>query len=79
MDKGILVGYIAGRGNIRALILDFKGEKLELSNLTDEERIFRSSKNVRSGTRVPYSVEAKHFTVGQEITFELINGIARKI
>ncbi len=76
--EGTLVGYTAGKGKylgmIGALILDFNGKRLELSGLTDEERVFGSI--IESGyaeqcpgADVPWAT-AKHFTVGQKITFK---------
>lgn len=82
-DEGILVGFTSGRktdkgskllGKIGALILDYKGKRLELSGLMDYEREFMNSlayaeaiKN--PGSDMPDWVEAKYFRRGQKITF----------
>lgn len=83
-DEGTLIGFTSGRktnkgskflGKIGALILDFKGKRLELSGLTDEEREFNSVENSlyaaqHPGMDMPTYFQAKHFMVGQEITFK---------
>lgn len=82
-DEATLVGFTSGRrttkgskllGKIGALILDYKGQRLELSGLTDEEREFRSPDMTQyasdfPGQDMPEHFEAKHFNKGDRITF----------
>lgn len=82
-DEGIVVGFTSGRetnkgskhlGKIGALILDYNGKRLELSGLTDEEREFRHPADVDWATEfpgedMPSHAMAKHFKVGQKVTF----------
>jgi DNA ligase-1 len=73
-DEGTLVGFTAGRGKyvgmIGALILDYNGKRLELSGLTDEERLFdQAYTGLTPGKDVPSHCRAKHFKIGQQITF----------
>jgi len=83
-DEGILTGFTCGRrtnkgskhmGCIGALILDYKGKRLELSGLTDAERAFatdleRNYANDHPGEDMFPSAQAKHFYLGQRITFK---------
>ena len=83
-DEGTLVGFTSGRktdkgskhlGKIGALILDYKGKRLELSGLTDEEREFatqleRDYASGHPGEDMFPSAKAKHFNLGQQITFK---------
>jgi DNA ligase-1 len=79
--EGTIVGFTSGRetergsrnlGKIGALILDYKGKRLELSGLTDEEREFADKDEffarTTPGKDMPNGVEAKHFKVGQKVT-----------
>jgi len=82
-DEGILVGYTAGRetekgskllGMIGALILDYKGHRLELAGLTDDERTLSNSEDIAYATANPgKDLEpgacAKCFCIGDKITF----------
>jgi len=82
-DEGIIVGFTSGRetdkgskhlGKIGALILDYKGQRLELSGLTDEERLFANQNmsltaQARPGQDMPAGTQGKHFKVGQVVTF----------
>jgi DNA ligase-1 len=83
--EGTLVGFTAGRetdkgskhlGKIGALILDYKGKRLELSGLTDEEREFATNSMKEHAEENPgkdmprgIGIEGKHFKIGQQITF----------
>jgi DNA ligase-1 len=82
-DEGIVTGFTAGRetdkgskllGRIGALVLDYKGQRLELSGLNYEEREF-SNLNGREwatenpGTDMPPGTEGKHFKKGDKVTF----------
>lgn len=63
------------RGKIGALIVEFQDKRLELSGLTDEERKFDSTEDHNyawdhPGTDMAEYVGAKHFKVGQNITFK---------
>lgn len=75
-DEGILVGYTAGAGKhagkIGALILDYKGKRLEIgTGLTDAEReLYNHPFDTAPGKDHPESVSAKHFTCGERITFK---------
>lgn len=82
-DEGTLVGFVSGRktdkgskllGLIGALVLDYKGHRLELSGLTDEERAFRDDRERcyaedNPGEQMPDQFQGKHFKVGDKITF----------
>lgn len=82
-DEGTIVGFTSGRqtekgskhlGKIGALILDYKGKRLELSGLTDEEREFADSKAVEyakthPGQDMPPGTRGKYFLVGSKVTF----------
>jgi len=83
-DEGVLVGFTTGRetdkgsrlrGKIGALILDYKGKRLELSGLTDEEREFccyndTTYAHEHPGEEMPRDVRAsRKFKLGQKITF----------
>jgi DNA ligase-1 len=86
-DEGIIVGFTAGRktdkgskllGKIGALILDYKGKRLELSGLTHEERKFDdtgillasgyAAKN--PGKDMPAGTQGVHFKLGDSVTFK---------
>lgn len=82
-DEGTIVGFTSGRetdkgskhlGKIGALILDYKGKRLELSGLTDEERLFADQRGVdfakaNPGEDMPPGTRGKYFLVGQKVTF----------
>ena len=82
-DQGTVTGFVSGRktdkgskllGMIGALILDYKGQRLELSGLTDEERQFDSpfGENIAilaPGKDMPAGTEGKHFKVGDTVEF----------
>jgi hypothetical protein len=82
--EGTITGFTSGRktdkgskllGKIGALILTYKGKRLELAGLTDEEREF-SNQKARSwaienpGSDMPDWTNGKHFTKGQVVTFK---------
>lgn len=83
-DEATITGFTSGRetdkgsrllGMIGALIVDYKGKRLELSGLTDEERQFACWDVVKwaeenPGKDVPASFTALHFDIGQVITFK---------
>ena len=83
-DEGILVGFTSGRktdkgskflGKIGALILDYKGKRLELSGMTHKLREFTCSEmseyaKKSPGVDMPNWFKAEHFKLGQEITFK---------
>lgn len=82
-DEGIVVGFTSGRltekgskllGKIGALILDYKGQRLELSGLTNEEREFNTHEERvhaehNPGVDMPPSFQGKTFKVGDIVTF----------
>lgn len=83
-DEAIITGFTSGRqtekgsrllGRIGALIVEYKGKRLELSGLTDEERLFSSSKETNfafdhPGEDMPAHFRSIYFKVGQQITFK---------
>ncbi len=82
-DEAVITGFTSGRatekgsrllGMIGALIVDYKGKRLELSGLTDAERLFLagSSKYAANfpGEDMPSTVKSKHFRRGEVITFK---------
>lgn len=82
-DEGTIVGFTSGRktdkgskllGLIGALVLDYKGHRLELSGLTNEEREFdtivasdHAEKN--PGVQMPDGIQGKMFNLGDKVTF----------
>jgi DNA ligase-1 len=82
--EGTIVGFTSGRetdkgsrllGKIGALILDYEGQRLELSGLTDAEREFLTPEMAQTavahpGEDMPTSFQGRHFTVGQIVTFK---------
>lgn len=74
--EGTLVGFMAGQGKylgkIGALVLDYKGKRLELSGMTDIERMFESIKDRVYANKHPgeeMEVEGRVFKLGETITF----------
>lgn len=81
---GIVVGFTSGRatekgskllGRIGALILNYGGKRLELSGLTDEERLFKTSSmthyaTTHPGLDMPDDFAGKYFNVGDSVTFK---------
>lgn len=82
-DEATVVGFISGRktdkgskllGLIGALVLDYKGNRLELSGLTDEERRFCDNNGTiwascNPGEQMPDGMQGRHFRVGDKVTF----------
>lgn len=82
-DEGVIVGFTSGRrtdkgskllGKIGALILDYKGKRLELAGLTNEERELMTPDSIRyaianPGGDMPPCYDGKHFKIGQTVTF----------
>jgi len=82
--EGRITGFTSGRetnrgsrlrGKIGALIVDYKGKRLELAGLSDKEREFcdqmaRDWATSNPGQDAPYWVEGKHFKKGQMVTFK---------
>ena len=70
-DEGIVTGYVAGKGKFEgmlgALILDYKGQKLELSGFTDAERQMGSF-HEEPGERI-FTSTSEHFPLGSSVTF----------
>ena len=83
-DEGVLTGFTSGRetekgskhlGKIGALILDYQGQRLELSGLTDTEREFEDEADSvyareHPGQDMPEGTQGMYFKVGQQITFK---------
>ena len=83
-DEGKVIGFTSGRetdkgskllGMIGSLILDYKGKRLELAGLTNEERRFESLKMAQyaqdnPGQEMPANFQGKHFKVGDIVTFK---------
>lgn len=73
--EGSLVGFTAGKGKyagmIGALVLDYEGKRLELSGMTDDERQFIGTPHgLEPGKDVSIGYKAKHFKIGDTITFQ---------
>jgi DNA ligase-1 len=82
-DKGTVTGFVSGRktdkgskllGLIGAVVLDYKGKRLELSGFTNEERQFENAgmtehAGTHPGEDMPNYFQGKHFKVGDEIEF----------
>lgn len=82
-DAGTLMGFVSGRetnkgskylGMVGAMILDYKGQRLELSGFTDEERRFDTDEMTafagkNPGQEMPEWVKAKHFNLLDKIEF----------
>jgi len=83
-DEAVLTGFTSGRetakgskllGMIGALIVEYKGKRLELSGLTDKERCFTYKESIdyaidNPGKDMPPATQGVHFTIGQTITFK---------
>lgn len=83
-DEGIVVGFTSGRetdkgskhlGKIGALILDYKGKRLELSGLTDDERVFehptmRDHAADNPGQDMPNDTSGVYFKIGDKVSFK---------
>jgi len=82
-DAGIVTGFTSGRetskgsklrGLIGALILDYNGKRLELSGLTDEERIFLLDADAKwawehPGDEMPEGTQGRYFKFGDKVEF----------
>jgi len=89
-DEGIITGFTCGRrtdkgskhlGRIGALILKYKGKRLELAGLTDAERAFategdRHYANEHPGEDMPAGTQGAHFKLEQRITFKFCGGLS---
>jgi len=83
-DEGEIIGFTSGRktdkgskllGKIGALILDYKGKRLELAGLTYEEREFAAPRmeahaELFPGIDMPSDFQGEHFKLGQMVTFK---------
>ena len=75
-DDGILVGFTAGRdaneGKIGALILDLDGKRLKLSGMKLWERDLENADSLEMipGKDLADTAVAKHFKVGEKISFK---------
>lgn len=83
-DEGTIVGFTSGRqtakgskllGMIGALILDYKGKRLELAGLTNEEREFDDIGMIgyaddHPGVDMPEHFQGKCFKVGDTVGFK---------
>ena len=81
--EGIVTGFTSGRetlkgsrlqGMIGALIVNYKGKRLELSGLTDAERKFQTSEMSayaadHTGVDMPENFQGQVFRKGQTVTF----------
>ncbi len=82
-DEGVVVGFTSGAetekgskllGLIGALVLDYNGQRLELSGLTDDERRFASFNEeewatTHPGEDMPVEFQGAHFKRGDKVTF----------
>jgi len=82
-DEGTIIGFTSGRrtdkgsrllGKIGALILDYKGKRLELAGLNDDEREFDGAwqeyAKKHPGEDMPTEAQGVNFKVGQRVTFK---------
>ena len=83
-DEGTIIGFTSGRatdkgsrllGMIGALILDYKGKRLELSGLKDAEREFASGEmgvfaSANPDCDMPAWFQGRSFKKGQSVTFK---------
>ena len=83
-DEGKVVGFTSGRktdkgskllGMIGALILDYKGKRLELAGLTNEERQFETETMTEyaaclPGADMPLDFQGEYFKVGDVVSFK---------
>lgn len=83
-DEAVITGFTTGRktdkgsrlrGMIGALIVNYKGKRLELSGLTDQEREFTDEWMFHwawtfPGKDVPLDFEGRHFRIGDTVTFK---------
>lgn len=81
--EGTITGFTAGRetnkgskhlGKIGALIVDYKGKRLELGGLTDSERLFAKTESVKyaaqhPGEDMPEGTQGLKYTTGESVTF----------
>ena len=82
--EGVVTGFTSGRltikgskhlGRIGDLILEYNGKRLELSGLTDKERVFAAHGMCEyamqhPGVDMPSDFQGLHFQVGQKVTFK---------
>lgn len=83
-DEATIVGFTSGRetnkgskllGLIGALVCDYKGKRLELSGLTDEERrfdtdYFAEHAVMHPGQEMPTGTQGRYFKTGETVTFK---------
>jgi hypothetical protein len=83
-DEAVVVGFTCGRetdkgskllGMIGSLITNYKGKRLELAGLTNEERHFGSIVATdwaerNPGQDMPNGIDSKHFKLGDTVTFK---------
>ena len=83
-DEGTITGFTAGRetnkgskllGMIGALILDYKGQRMELSGLNNLERGFSTivetaTARCQPGEDMPATTQGKVFRVGDKVSFK---------
>ena len=77
-ETGVVTGFTAGKGKhagrIGALVLDYKGKRLELSGMTDEERRFLTAAMAAQalnvpGKDMPEGTQGAYFEVGDAVDF----------
>lgn len=82
--EGTVVGFTSGRktekgskllGMVGALILDYRGQRLELAGLTNDERLFETTQMSahavqHPGEDMPPYFQGKHFRKGDRVTFK---------
>ncbi len=82
--EATVIGFTSGRetdkgsrllGKIGALIVDYKGKRLDLAGLTDAEREFLNADMSRAaaekpGEDMPAFFQGRHFKTGQTVTFK---------
>jgi len=74
--EGTVVGYVGGKGKLEnmvgAVILDYKGKRLEMSGFTDAERLL-SVPTYAPGEDIPEHVTCPAFPRGTVVTFRYQN------
>lgn len=85
-DQAVITGFTSGRetdkgskfrGKIGALITNYKGKRLELSGMTDTQRLFLTPEMEKEayenpGKDMPESFQGLHFKTGDTIEFEYV-------
>lgn len=85
-DQAVITGFTSGRettkgskhrGKIGALITEYNGKRLELSGMTDAERLFLTKDMEKEawnnpGKDMPENFQGLHFRTGETVEFEYV-------